>query len=254
VRVDEAAADGALSRPAADPFIAARRIQDAVPDVILPDLEMPRMDGLTFLRRIMAQWPIPAIVCSALTEAGSRTLFDVHAGAVDVVSKPRIDTRQFLIESSVRVCGAVGAAAGLSGVIVQHMRERFTSAFARRLDGLCTIARKEVPLVSRHRPSVDVLFRAAARCAGADALGSLMTGMGDDGANGLLEMRRAGALTVAQDEESCVVFGMPRAVIERGAAMKVLPLNRMHHEIIRFGAISGERRMRPRMPVPAGCA
>ncbi len=263
VTILEGAPDITVLGTAADPFIAARRIQEAVPDVILLDLEMPRMDGLTFLRKIMAQRPIPVIVCSALTEAGSRTLFDVlEAGAVDVVSKPRIDTRQFLIESSVRASDAVRAAAraklrpsrpeprrvekkltadavlpaptpnravaktdriiciGASTggteslrdvlellppdcpgvVIVQHMPEHFTAAFARRLDGLCAIAVKEAeegdavlpgraliapggrhlllqrtgnrytvsvkdgPLVSRHRPSVDVLFRAAALC------------------------------------------------------------------------------------------
>ncbi|MBE7248815.1 MAG: chemotaxis response regulator protein-glutamate methylesterase, partial [Actinomycetospora chiangmaiensis] len=323
VNILEGAPDITVLGTAADPFIAARRIQEAVPDVILLDLELPRMDGLTFLRKIMAQRPIPVIVCSSLTEAGSRMLFDVlEAGAVDVVPKPRVDTRQFLLESSVRVCDAVRAAAraklrpgrpapsriekkltadavlpapapnravaetdrivciGASTggteslrdvlevlppdcpglVIVQHMPEHFTAAFARRLDGLCAIAVKEAedgdavlpgraliapggrhlllqrtgnrysvlvkdgPLVARHRPSVDVLFRAAARCAGANALGILMTGMGDDGATGLLEMRRAGALTVAQDEESCVVFGMPKEAIERGAAAKVLPL------------------------------
>jgi two-component system chemotaxis response regulator CheB len=340
VGILEAAPDITVLGTAADPFIAARRIHDEVPDVIILDLEMPRMDGLTFLRKIMAQRPIPVIVCSTLTEDGSRTLFEVlEAGAVDVFPKPRVDTRQFLMESSVRVCDAVRAAAraklrpglpaprpveakltadavlplsarprALAGtdpivcigastggteslrdvlealppdcpglVIVQHMPEHFTAAFAKRLDGLCAIAVKEAedgdavvpgraliapggrhlllqrsgirytvavkdgPLVSRHRPSVDVLFRGAAQCAGANALGILMTGMGDDGANGLLEMRRAGALTVAQDEESCVVFGMPKEAIERGAAAKVLPLDRLSHEIIRFGCAPAQR-------------
>ncbi|MCJ2117928.1 chemotaxis response regulator protein-glutamate methylesterase [Methylobacterium sp. J-001] len=334
VGILEAAPDITVLGTAADPFIAARRIHDEVPDVIILDLEMPRMDGLTFLRKIMAQRPIPVIICSTLTDQGSRTLFEVlEAGAVDVLPKPRVDTRQFLMESSVRVCDAVRAAArakprqsrpGLRAVeakltadavlppaarnrtlagtepivcigastggteslrdvlemlpvdcpglvIVQHMPEHFTAAFAKRLDGLCAIAVKEAedgdavgpgraliapggrhlllqrsgnrytvavkdgPLVSRHRPSVDVLFRGAAQCAGANALGIIMTGMGDDGANGLLEMRRAGALTVAQDEESCVVFGMPKEAIERGAAAKVLPLDRLPAEIIRFG-------------------
>lgn len=340
VGILEAAPDIAVLGTAADPFIAARRIHDEVPDVIILDLEMPRMDGLTFLRKIMTQRPIPVIVCSTLTEDGSRTLFEVlEAGAVDVLPKPRVDTRQFLMESSVRVCDAVRAAAraklrpgrpparaveakltadavlpppgrarivtgtqpivciGASTggteslrevlevlpadcpglVIVQHMPEHFTAAFARRLDGLCAIAVKEAedgdavgpgqaliapggrhlllqrsgnrytvavkdgPLVSRHRPSVDVLFRGAAQCAGANALGLIMTGMGDDGANGLLEMRRAGALTVAQDEESCVVFGMPKEAIERGAAAKILPLDRLSHEIIRFGLTPVQR-------------
>ncbi len=320
---------------AADPFVAARRIQEEMPDVIILDLEMPRMDGLTFLRKIMAQKPIPVIICSTLTEAGSRMLFEVlEAGAVDVLPKPRVDTRQFLVESSVRVCDAVRGAArsrvrprhgtarsveaklsadailppplatrrvagtepivclGASTggtealrdvlealpmacpgiVVVQHMPEHFTAAFARRLDGLCALSVKEAedgdavlpgraliapggrhlliqrrgggyavaikdgPLVSRHRPSVDVMFRSAAQAAGGNALGILMTGMGDDGANGLLEMRRAGALTIAQDEESCVVFGMPKEAIERGAAVKIAPLDRLHLEILRFAA------------------
>lgn len=318
---------------ASDPFIAARRIQEDMPDVIILDLEMPRMDGLTFLRKIMAQKPIPVIICSTLTEAGSRMLFDVlEAGAVDVLPKPRIDTRQFLLESSVRVCDAVRAAArarlrgarrpfqlveakltadvmipppipgrvvmqtdrivciGASTggteslrdvlevlpadcpaiVIVQHMPEHFTAAFAKRLNGLCAVEVKEAadgdmvhqgrvliapggrhmlvqrsggryhvaikdgPLVSRHRPSVDVMFRSVAQCAGANALGIIMTGMGDDGANGLLEMRKAGAFTIAQDEESCIVFGMPKEAIERGAVDKIVPLDRIYLEILRL--------------------
>ena len=305
-----------------------------MPDVIILDLEMPRMDGLTFLRKVMAQKPIPVIVCSTLTESGSQTLFDVlEAGAVDVLPKPRVDTRQFLLESSGRVCDAVRAAsrarlrtgrgprrtlveakltadamipAPLTGrrvaatervvcigastggteavrdvlelltpdcpglVIVQHMPEHFPAAFAKRLNGLCAIEVKEAvdgdavqpgraliapgsrhlllqrtgsryhvavkdgPLVSRHRPSVDVLFRSAAQCAGANAIGVIMTGMGDDGATGLLELRKAGALTVAQDEDSCVVFGMPKEAIERGAAARIVPLGQIHVEIMRF--------------------
>ena len=341
VAILEEARDISVIGTAADPYVAVRRIQEDIPDVIILDLEMPRMDGLTFLRKIMAQKPIPVIVCSTLAERGSRMLFDVlEAGAVDVVPKPRVDTRQFLLESSARVCDAVRAAAGarLRGarspsrtieaklnadvmipppipgrmvtathriicigastggteslrdvlevlpadspgiVIVQHMPEHFTAAFAKRLDGICAIAVKEAedgdavrpgraliapggrhmlvqrngnqysvaikdgPPVARHRPSVDVLFRSAAQCAGANALGIIMTGMGDDGANGLLEMRKAGALTIAQDEESCVVFGMPKEAIERGAAMKVMPLDRMDGEILRFGASAGLRR------------
>ena len=326
---------------ASDPYAAARRIQEDMPDVIILDLEMPRMDGLTFLRKIMAQKPIPVIVCSTLTERGSRLLFEVlEAGAVDVLPKPRVDTRQFLRESSVRVCDAVRAAAsarprgarkparpveaklsadvmipppipgrtvmptdrivciGVSTggteslrdvlellpvespgiVIVQHMPEHFTAAFAKRLDGLCAVAVKEAadgdavqpgrvliapgarhmlvqrsggryhvaikdgPPVSRHRPSVDVLFRSAAQCAGANALGIIMTGMGDDGANGLLEMRKAGAQTLAQDEESCVVFGMPKEAIERGAVARIVPLDRIQAEILAFGATTALRR------------
>lgn len=309
---------------AADPFAAAKRIQKEAPDVILLDVEMPRMDGITFLRRLMAQHPLPVVMCSSLMTEGARALFDaLEAGAVDIIAKPRVDTRERLLEAHTRVCDVVKAAAharltrrpdrvrpvepkltadavlpppsrsaaapatpatpaaadtvvcigastggtealrvvlealpaNVPGIlIVQHMPEGFTAAFARRLDSLCRVTVKEAadgdlvipgqaliapgnhhlllrrdggryrvevrdgPLVSRHRPSVDVLFRSAALCAGANAVGILMTGMGDDGAQGLLEMRRAGATTIAQDEESCVVFGMPREAIARGAA------------------------------------
>lgn len=321
----------------ADPFAAARRMQDALPDVIILDIEMPRMDGLTFLRKIMSQRPIPVIICSTLTEAGSTTLFDaLEAGAVDVLPKPRVDTRQFLMSSGALVRDAVRAAAmskvgrrqsrpapiekkltadvmmpppvarrhaaatglvvciGVSTggteslrevletmpaacppiVVVQHMPEKFTAAFARRLDGICAmevkeaenddavlpgrvliapgnlhmllqragsryhVAIKDGPPVSRHRPSVDVLFRSAAQYAGPNALGIIMTGMGDDGANGLLEMRRAGARTLAQSEESCIVFGMPKEAIERGAAERVVHLDRIQGEIMRAGVAS----------------
>jgi two-component system, chemotaxis family, protein-glutamate methylesterase/glutaminase len=328
---------------ASDPFIAAKRIQSEVPDVITLDVEMPRMDGITFLRKVMSQRPIPVVMCSSLTEEGSETLMQaLEAGAVDVILKPRVDAAQFLLESKVRVCDVVKAAAkarvhllgkraesrSSSGVrapqkkltadvmlaapkashamarttetvvcigastggtealrevlealpanspgivIVQHMPEKFTQAFARRLDGLCEVAVKEAadgdtvlrgrvliapgdkhmllqrsgaryyvnvkegPLVSRHRPSVDVLFRSAARFAGANAVGIIMTGMGDDGARGLLEMKQAGAYTVAQNEETSVVFGMPKEAIARGAADRVLPLEKLASEIVRAG-------------------
>lgn len=320
---------------AADPFAAARIIQQAVPDVITLDIEMPRMDGITFLRKIMAQHPIPVVMCSSLAEEGSQTLMQaLEAGAVEVILKPRVGSRQFLIESSMRICDTVKAAASarlerrrplgksperkLSAdvimpppagramarttekvvcigastggtealrevleelpvdspgiVIVQHMPESFTAAFARRLDGLCAVEVKEAedgdavlrgrvliapgnrhmlltrngaryrvvlrdgPLVTRHRPSVDVLFRSAAQYAGPNAVGVIMTGMGDDGANGLLEMRNAGAQTFAQDEATCVVFGMPKEAIERGAVERVLPLDQIPFEILRAGA------------------
>ncbi|HYD68932.1 chemotaxis response regulator protein-glutamate methylesterase [Azospirillum sp.] len=321
---------------AADPFVAAQRIQHEVPDVITLDVEMPRMDGITFLRKLMAQRPVPVVMCSSLTEEGSQTLLQaLEAGAVDVIAKPRTDTRQFLLEARVRICDAVKAAAqarvggrrapanpvpaklsadavmprptssramarttekvvciGASTggteslravlealpedcpgiVIVQHMPETFTAAFARRLDGLCrievkeaadgdavlpgraliapgnrhmllqrsgaryTVAVKDGPLVSRHRPSVDVLFRSAAQYAGGNAVGIIMTGMGDDGAHGLLEMHQAGAFTIAQDEETCVVFGMPKEAIGLGAADKVVPLGTLPAEIMRVRA------------------
>jgi two-component system, chemotaxis family, protein-glutamate methylesterase/glutaminase len=322
---------------ATDPFAAARRIQQEVPDVITLDIEMPRMDGLTFLRKIMAQRPVPVVICSSLAETGSETLVQAwDAGAVEVIAKPRVDTAQFLQEARIRICDAVKASArvrlgrtssanrfqspqkkltadavlapppagqamarttetviciGASTggteslrvvlealpaacpgiVIVQHMPEKFTEAFARRLNGLCEVEVKEAadgdtvlrgrvliapgdrhtllqrsgaryyvsvktgPLVSRHRPSVDVLFRSAARYAGANALGIIMTGMGDDGAHGLLEMRQAGAATIAQDEASSVVFGMPKEAIALGAAERILPLDHLAGEIIRAG-------------------
>ncbi len=318
---------------AADPFAAARHIQQELPDVVLLDLEMPRMDGLTFLRKIMSQRPLPCVLCSTLLEEGSETLFAaLEAGAVDVIQKPRLDAKKFLMEAHVRISDAVRAAAkarlrprsdareaikklnadvimpppvrtrslthttekvvciGASTggteslrevltalpadspgiVIVQHMPEHFTAAFARRLNGLCQIDVKEAqdgdpvlagraliapgnrhlllqrngaryhvavkdgPLVARHRPSVDVLFRSAAQFAGPNALGVIMTGMGDDGARGLLEMRKAGAATVAQNEETCVVFGMPKEAIALGAAERVAPLLNIPAEILRM--------------------
>ena len=306
---------------ASDPYIAADKILQEVPDVITLDVEMPRMDGITFLQKLMSQHPIPVVICSSLTESGSETaLKALEFGAVEIIQKPRIGTRQFLEESRVRICDAVKAAAmakvkrivrpivpklsadvilekptsramakttekvvvvgastggteALSDflqampldapgiVIVQHMPEHFTRAFAARLNTICRISVKEAedndtvirgraliapgnhhlllkrsgaryyveikdgPLVSRHRPSVDVLFRSAARYAGKNTIGVIMTGMGDDGAKGMLEMKEAGAFNIAQDEESCVVFGMPKKAIELDAVDRVLPLN-----------------------------
>jgi len=313
---------------AADPYIAADKICREVPDVITLDVEMPRMDGITFLHKVMTQHPMPVVICSSLTEANSETaLKALEYGAVEIIVKPRVGTKQFLEESRVRICDAVKAAAltknrllrithadrpitpkltadailakanlrsesmlrttekvvcvgastggteALSDflqampldspgiVIVQHMPENFTKAFATRLDRVCRISVKEAqnndtvirgraliapgnhhlllkrsgaryyveikdgPLVSRHRPSVDVLFRSAARYAGKNAVGVIMTGMGDDGAKGMLEMKEAGAFNIAQDEESCVVFGMPKKAIELNAVERVLPLS-----------------------------
>ncbi|MBN9314795.1 MAG: chemotaxis response regulator protein-glutamate methylesterase [Devosia sp.] len=329
---------------AADPYIAVERIRGEVPDVIFLDIELPRMDGITFLRKLMSQRPIPVVICSAHASEGSDTLIEaLEAGAVDVVPKPRLDTAQFLQDSRERICSAarLAAQASLKGrvrppapklnverkltadavipprsaaraasalattpltdplvcigastggtealrdvlvelpattpgiLIVQHMPERFTAAFARRLDGLCQMRVKEAedgdavepgsvliapgghhmvlhrtgsrytvrvidgPHVSRHRPSVDVLFRSAAYGAGRNALGVLLTGMGDDGARGLLEMREAGAATLAQDEDSSVVFGMPKEAIALGAAQKVVGLRRIAHEITAYAA------------------
>jgi len=303
---------------AGDPFVAAERISEEVPDVITLDIEMPRMDGLTFLQKIMAQHPIPVVICSSLAEEGAQsTLRALEYGAVDIITKPRMGSKQFLEESRTTICQVVKAAAaarvrpmqprrvaepkltadailshamaettekvvaiGASTggtealkivlealpadcpgiVIVQHMPEMFTRAFAGRLDSLCSITVKEAesndtvirgraliapgnhhlllkrsgaryyvdikdgPLVCRHRPSVDVLFRSAARYAGQNAVGVILTGMGDDGARGMLEMKQAGATTIAQDEATCVVFGMPNEAIKRDAVDKVLPL------------------------------
>jgi two-component system chemotaxis response regulator CheB len=317
---------------ASDPYAAVRCIEREIPDVMTLDVEMPKMDGITFLRTVMAQRPIPTVVCSSLTKEGSNILFEaLEAGAVEVIAKPAVGTRQFLMESTVQLCDAVKAAAGarlrrrtaphrvepkLSAdavlpppsqhtpgitwttdkvacigastggteslrvvlqalpvdcpgvVIVQHMPEQFTAAFARRLDGLCQVSVKEAadgdavvrgrvliapgnhhtllkrngahyhvevrdgPLVSRHRPSVDVLFRSAARHAGRNAIGVIMTGMGDDGAKGMLEMRQAGAITVAQDESSCVVFGMPKEAIKLGGVQHVAPLESLADELM----------------------
>lgn len=310
---------------ASDPYEAVAIMKRNAPDVIMLDLEMPRMDGLTFLRKLMAQHPLPVVVCSSHTTEGAKVTFRAFEyGAVDIVNKPRLlsdadfeDARITLGDALKAAAGArsdrvaaragmrrklsadavlskgdpsecaastdriifVGASTGgtqaiatlLEGfpagcpgvVIVQHMPEQFTWQFAQHLDSTCAIHVREArdgdtvcrgtafiapggrhtlvrregniyrievrdgPLVSRHRPSVDVLFRSAARYAGANAVGVLMTGMGDDGAQGLLEMRQAGALTLAQDEGSCVVFGMPKSAIELGAAAKVLPLRQL---------------------------
>ena len=306
---------------AGDPFVAADRIAENVPDVITLDIEMPRMDGLTFLKKLMSQHPIPVVICSSLAEEGAQsTLQALEYGAVEIITKPKLGTKQFLEDSRVVFCQAVKAAAaarlhplgpmhtvepkltadavllpathamaettekvvvvGASTggtealktfletlpadspgiVIVQHMPELFTRAFANRLDGLCEITVKEAesndtvirgraliapgnhhlllkrsgaryyvevkdgPLVCRHRPSVDVLFRSAARYAGQNAVGVIMTGMGDDGARGMLEMMQAGAFTIAQDEATCVVFGMPKEAIRMNGVSKVLPL------------------------------
>jgi len=317
---------------ASDPYVAAKRISQAIPDVITLDVEMPRMDGITFLQKIMSQRPIPVIICSSLTAKGAETtLKALECGAVDIIQKPKLGTKQFLRESQTLICDAVKAAsvaklkkmepaweiqpkltadaviakpitskamirttekvvvvgASTGGtealkvflqalpptapgiVIVQHMPENFTSSFAQRLNSLCSLTVKEAedndtvmpgrsliapgnrhcllkrsgaryyveikdgPLVSRHRPSVDVLFRSAARYAGANAIGVIMTGMGDDGACGMLELKQAGAFTIAQDEATSVVFGMPHEAIKRGAVDRVLPLSAFAGAVLR---------------------
>jgi len=310
---------------AADPFIAAKKMEEEIPDVITLDIEMPRMDGLTFLKKIMSQHPIPVLICSTLTEQGSDlSVRALEAGALDIITKPRLGTKQFLEESRVRITDAVKAAANadltrkrssspqevtpkrgsdavvpqarqskgvmrttekvvLVGastggtealgellaslpmdapgmVVVQHMPEHFTAAFAKRLDSTLPLEVREAedgdrvlqgrvliapgnrhlmlqrsgarygvrikdgPLVSRHRPSVDVLFRTGARYAGSNAVGVLLTGMGDDGSQGLKEMHDAGAFCIAQDEASCVVYGMPAEAVRLGAVDLQVPL------------------------------
>jgi two-component system chemotaxis response regulator CheB len=313
---------------AADPLIAMEKMRTTRPDVILLDLEMPRMDGLTFLRKIMAEDPIPVVVCSSLAGRGTEAaLTALEEGAVEVLAKPRVGVRDFLHESAILLVDTLRAAAkarlrldrpsrfapsrraaavvepppplparpvlrlttekviavgastggtealrlilealppGAPGLVaVQHMPEGFTAAFAKRLDSTCAVEVKEAAhgdpvreglaliapgnrhimlvrsgaryvvevtdgaLVSRHRPSVDVLFQSVARAAGPNAVGILLTGMGNDGAAGLLDMKRAGAATIVQDEATCVVFGMPKEAIALGAADDVVPLPRI---------------------------
>jgi len=299
-------------------------MRENAPDVLTLDIEMPRMDGLTFLQKIMAQHPLPVIICSSHTTAGSDvTVRALEYGAVDIITKPRMATETFLAESQIMICDAVKAAARIRPdrlarrtvarpkltadailakaspaamarivdtekiivvgastggteavgvflealpaecpgiVIVQHMPEGFTHSFAANLDSFCRLKVREAtdnepiltghayiapggrhtlikrsgsryllevrdgPLVCRHRPSVDVLFRAASRYAGRNAIGVILTGMGDDGAQGMKEMHDAGARTYAQDEHTCVVFGMPKEAIRLGGVDRTLPL------------------------------
>jgi two-component system chemotaxis response regulator CheB len=320
---------------AADPYIAAKKIQVEVPDVITLDIEMPRMDGLTFLRKIMSQHPIPVVVISSLTIKGTQTaLKALEYGAVDIMTKPQMHTKEFIEESRIKICDIIKAAAvsklrrkvfsknktlevkpklsadavipkiktsyslprtteivisvGASTggtealrifleampvdapgiIIVQHMPEHFTRSFADRLNDLCDISVKEAedgdavlqgraliapgnkhtllrrsgaryyvevkngPLVNRHRPSVDVLFRSTALYAGRNAIGIIMTGMGDDGAKGMLEMKEAGAKTIAQDEKSCVVYGMPKEAVKLNAVDHILPLDKIASQVL----------------------
>jgi two-component system chemotaxis response regulator CheB len=319
---------------ASDPIFAMERMRIRWPDVIVLDVEMPRMDGITFLKKIMAERPTPVVVCSTLTGKGAETTMQaLAAGAACIIPKPRLGLKQFLQDSAEDLVSAVrGAAAAnvrrllpaanmhpvaskLSAdailpasasaqamaetterviaigtstggtlalemvltalprvcpgiVIVQHMPAEFTGAFANRLNGLCRLEVREArggdrvmpglaliapggrhmllkrsgaqyhvdvvdgPLVNRHRPSVDVLFRSVAKCAGKNALGIIMTGMGDDGAHGLKELHDLGARTLAQDEATCVVYGMPKEAVRLGAVDRVLPLGEIHLEIV----------------------
>lgn len=303
---------------APDPYVARDLILEKEPDVVVLDVEMPRMDGLTFLRKIMRHKPLPVIIVSSLTKQGSEIALEaLAAGAVEVLCKPgaaytvgdmsatligtikaaaQVDVRRLVAAaatSAPRVSAlarttnqilAIGASTGgtvaieqvLRGlppgtpgcVITQHMPALFTRSFAQRLDGLSALEVREAeqgdavipgialvapgdrhlllrrdgaryyvevkdgPPVNRHRPSVDVMFRSVARAAGANTIGVILTGMGADGAKGMLELRTAGASTIAQDEASCVVFGMPKVAIELGGAMEVLPLDRIATRVV----------------------
>lgn len=323
----------------ADPLYALDRMKSVWPDVIVTDIEMPRMDGISFLRKIMAEHPTPVVVCSSLAEKGAATTMEaLAAGALSIITKPKLGVKQFLHDAGNDIVSAVRAAAranirrvapgqsrplaptpklsadamlaaqntapramanttdkvvaiGTSTggtqaleavltrlpavctgiVIVQHMPEKFTAMFAERLNSLCQVEVREArdgdrvlpglaliapggrhmmlrrsgaqyhvevvdgPVVNRHKPSVDVLFRSVAQVAGRNALGIIMTGMGDDGARGLKEMHDAGADTVAEDEATCVVFGMPKEAILLGAVDRVVPLDQIPGEIIAYG-------------------
>ena len=321
---------------ASDPLFALQRMQTQWPDVIVLDVEMPRMDGITFLKKLMAEHPTPVVICSTLTGKGTTTAMQaLEAGAVSIVTKPTVGLKSFLQDASedllhtvkaaaranmrnVRSASPTAAAVGkklnadailpatnhamsettdrvvaigtstggtqalevvLSAlprvspgiVIVQHMPEKFTALFAERLNGICQIEVKEAanndrvipgraliapggkhmllkrngaqyhvevvdgPVVNRHRPSVDVLFRSVAKFAGKNALGIIMTGMGDDGARGLKEMKDAGAATIAQNEATCVVYGMPKEAVKLGGVDRSLALTNIHADIEQFG-------------------
>lgn len=314
-----------------DPYIAVQKLRNHIPDVIVLDVEMPRMDGITFLKKIMSQNPIPVIICSTLVEKGAETtLRALEYGAVDIIQKPTIGTKKFLEEATMLLTDAVKAAAKIDAkkltrrtrevspkltadamlsaasgnsmskttekiivigastggteairnvletmphdspgiVVVQHMPQGFTASFAQRLNEGCRINVREAkdgdsilrghaiiapgnfhtiikrsgaryyvevrdgPLVARHRPSVDVMFRSAARYAGSNVVAAILTGMGDDGAAGMKEMHDAGAYTIAQDEKTCVVYGMPAAAVKQGGVDIILPLEQITAELI----------------------
>ncbi|MCV2356223.1 chemotaxis response regulator protein-glutamate methylesterase [Paucibacter sp. B2R-40] len=351
-----------VSITASDPLFAWPKLEADWPDVIVLDVEMPRMDGITFLKRVMSEHPMPVVMCSTLTEAGCETTMQaLAAGAVSFVTKPKIGLRDFLEDPTNGLVGAVraaaranvralpsqiagqmgtqvgpqmgaqigkqvNAAAGASRnsrasrptpilainamamaettdrviafgsstggvqtieavlkqlprtcpgiVLVQHMPEKFTHSFAERLNNVTDLDVKEAkdgdrvingrvlvapggrhmqlkrsgaqyvvevrdgPLVNHHKPSVDILFKSVAHCAGRNAIGAIFTGMGDDGARGLLEMRKAGAMTLAQDEASCVVYGMPKAAVELGAAQHVMALSDMAAALLKLSGMA----------------
>ncbi len=319
---------------ASDPIFAMEKMKQVWPDVIILDIEMPRMDGITFLKKLMAQRPTAVVICSTLTEKGAETTMQaLAAGAVSIITKPKVGLKNFLQDVSddlievVKVASranvkrllnsapinvpkkldvsevlpasnqamtqttdrivAIGTSTGGTQalervltalprvcpgiVIVQHMPESFTAAFAERLNSLCEIEVKEAvagdrvipgraiiapggkhmllkrsgaqyhvdvvngPPVSRHRPSVNVLFRSVAQSAGKNALGIIMTGMGDDGAQGLKEMLDVGAHTLGQNEASCVVYGMPKEACKLGAVEREIELDAIPREIVAYG-------------------
>jgi two-component system chemotaxis response regulator CheB len=324
-----------LMGSAPNPLIALTTLKSIRPDVLLLDIEMPGMDGLTFLRQIMVDNPIPTVICSTLSTDGSRVALEaLAAGAVAIIAKPKLGLKQFLEDSRRELIQTLKAAAharprgqrmgasapgGLrpaarptlrtaepTGVhafavnkpvvigsstggtqaleliltslpadapgiaITQHMPEKFTAMYANRLNGLCAVRVREAkdgdrlerglaliapggrhmqlrkvggqyyvsvmdgPPVNRHKPSVDVLFRSAAECAGRDVMGMILTGMGDDGARGMKLLHDGGARTVAQNEETCVVFGMPKEAIKLQAVDDILPLDQMARAILQF--------------------
>ena len=331
--------DMAVCATAPDPLVARELIKQHNPDVLTLDVEMPRMDGLDFLEKLMRLRPMPVVMVSSLTERGSEiTLRALELGAVDFVTKPKVGIRDGMLDYAEKLADKIRAAArarvsarsaapapaagsapaasahapmfnnplvstekliivgastgGTEAIrevltplppdapavlIAQHMPPGFTKSFAQRLNGLCRITVKEAehgervlpghayiapghahlllarsganyiahlsddPPVNRHRPSVDVLFRSAAQHAGKNAVGVILTGMGRDGAAGLLDMRNAGAYTLAQDEASCIVFGMPREAIALGAADEIAPLSEMSRRVMARLAAMGDR-------------
>jgi len=332
--------DSSLELEAAvvDPIFAMKRMEINWPDVIVLDVEMPRMDGITFLKKIMSEHPTPVVMCSTLTATGTETALEaMAAGAVDIITKPKMGAKAHLLEVNKTILNVIKSAAkarnlhrlkktsnvttkipaptekkfttdvildkstsamtqttesivaiGTSTggtqalevvltalpkvcpgiVVVQHMPEKFTAAFASRLNGICDVEVREAknndrvlpgvvliapgglhmslkrsgaqyivkvkdgPLVNRHRPSVDVLFRSAAKFAGKNVLGIIMTGMGDDGARGLLEMREAGSKTLGQNEESCIVYGMPKEAYKLGGVEEEISLDGIATRIV----------------------
>ncbi len=323
---------------APDPLVAREMIKALNPDVLTLDVEMPKMDGIDFLEKLMRLRPMPVVMISSLTERGSEITFKaLELGAVDYISKPKLDIQKGMQEYGDEIAEKIRAAArsrprtkplavsekysadavlpslsntsactekliivvastgGTEAIkdflvklppdcpgiaITQHMPEAFTKSFAARLDSLCRISVKEAeqgdrilpghayiapgnahllvkrsganyhcelsdgPPVNRHRPSVDVLFRSAANCAGKNAIGVILTGMGKDGAQGMLEMKQAGAYNFAQDEASCVVFGMPREAILAGGVDKVVPLSEMSAQVMNYLSSLGVRAFR----------